>query len=57
MHENRLFITEATVPKGYPPPLIFQQSMGWIDQEGRRIRYRNIYYGDPDAPKPAMTGR
>jgi hypothetical protein len=57
MHENRLFITEATVPKGYPPPLIFQQSMGWIDQEGRRIRYRNIYHNEPDAPKPAITGR
>jgi len=57
MHENRLFITEATVPKGYPPPLIFQQSLGWVDEEGRRIRYRFIYHNEPDVPKPPIQGR
>ena len=55
MHENRLFIAEATVPRGYPPPLIFQQSLGWIDENGTRIRYRSIYHNEPDAPKPGRT--
>jgi hypothetical protein len=55
MHENRLFITEATVPKGYPPPLIFQQSLGWIDESGTRIRYQFMYHNEPDVPKPGRV--
>ena len=55
MHENKLFITEATVPRGYPPPLIFQQSLGWIDEHGTRIRYQSIYHNEPDVPKPGRT--
>jgi len=57
MHENRLVILEATVPKGYPPPTIFQQSLGWLDEEGRRVRYNVIYYNEPDFPKPGIRGR
>jgi len=57
MHENRLIILEATVPKGYPPPTIFQQSLGWLDEKGTRVRYQNIYYNEPDVPRPAIRGR
>jgi hypothetical protein len=57
MHENRLVITEATVPKGYPPPTIFQQSLGWLDAEGKKIRYPFIYHNEPDVPKPPIQGR
>jgi hypothetical protein len=57
MHDYRLFITEATVPRGYPPPLMFQQSIGWLDEGGARIRYQYMYYGEPDVPKPPITGR
>ena len=57
MHENRLVIAEATVPKGYPPPTIFQQSLGWLDEKGVRGRYQFIYYNEPDVPKPLMRGR
>ena len=57
MHENRLIILEATVPKGYPPPTIFQQSLGWLDEKGVRGRYQFIYYNEPDVPKPLMRGR
>ena len=57
MHENRLVMTEATVPKGYPPPAIFQQSLGWLDENGAKIRYQFIYHNDPDAPKPPFQGR
>jgi hypothetical protein len=43
MHENRLYIIDGTVPKGAPQPALFQQSMGFIDKEGKRIRYATIY--------------
>jgi hypothetical protein len=35
----RLYILEATVPRGYPPPVLFQSSMGFLDDQGRRVRY------------------
>ena len=57
MHDNRLVIAEATVPKGYPAPMIFQQSLGWLDAEGKRIRYQFMNYNEPDAPKPPGRGR
>jgi len=43
MHENRLYILDGTVPKGSPPPVLFQQSMGFLDKEGKRIRYDTPY--------------
>ena len=53
MHENRLIILEATVPRGYPPPTLFTQSLSWLDETGRAIRYSTIYVNAPDVPKPA----
>ena len=43
MHENKLFIFEGTVPKGYPEPGLFQQSVGWVDKDGNGLRYQIIY--------------
>jgi hypothetical protein len=57
MHANRLIILEATVPKNYPPPTIFQQSLGWLDENGTRIRYNNINHNEPDLPPPGIRGR
>ena len=57
MHDNRLIILEATVPRNYPPPTIFQQSLGWLDENGVRIRYNNINHNEPDVPKPGIRGR
>jgi hypothetical protein len=57
MHDYRLFIIEATVPRGYPPPLMFQQSLGWLDEKGMRIRYLYMNYHEPDVPKPPIRGR
>jgi hypothetical protein len=52
MHENRLYIAEATVPAGDPEPGIFQQSLGWIDEAGKSIRYQSIYRnGFPPPPR------
>ena len=56
MHENRLVIMEATVPKGYPPPSLFTQSLAWLDENGRGIRYSTIYVNAPDVPKPSGRG-
>jgi hypothetical protein len=50
MHEDRLYITEGTVPAGAPEPGIFQQSLGWIDDKGQGIRYRTHYVNGQ--PKP-----
>jgi hypothetical protein len=43
MHENRLYILDATTPAGAPPPALFQQSMGFLDKDGKRVRYATIY--------------
>ena len=39
LHASRLYILEATVPKGSPPPGHFQQSLGIFDEKGERVRY------------------
>jgi hypothetical protein len=43
MHENRLYILEGTVPAGAPPPGLFQQSLGFLDKDGIRVRYEAVY--------------
>jgi len=53
MHENRLYILEGTVPSDYPEPGLFQQSLGFVDEEGRKVRYRDYY--DNDYPPPALV--
>jgi hypothetical protein len=42
---RRLYIVEATVPRGYPPPGLFQQSLGMLDANGARMRFE-YYVGD-----------
>jgi len=51
MHENRLYIIEGTVPAGYPEPGLFQQSLGWLDENGVSIRYQT-YYSNGFPPPP-----
>lgn len=52
MHENKLYIGEATVPAGQPEPGLFQQSLGFIDENGRGIRYQSLYHqGFPTPPR------
>ena len=62
MHENKLYILEGTVPKGYPQPGLFQQSMGFVDANGNGIRYQgiiysNAYHGMGVYPKPSPGGQ
>jgi hypothetical protein len=60
MHEMKLFIVEATVPKGYPPATLFQTSMGWVDKDGNGIRYQTMYnnefHGLREYPVPPHAG-
>jgi len=60
MHEHKLYILEGTVPKGYPEPGLFQQSLGWVDKDGNGIRYQsvysNAYHGMGVYPRPAIAG-
>jgi hypothetical protein len=55
MHMNKLYVLEGTVPAGYPPPALFQQSIGFVDKAGNGIRYRDYY--DNDYPPPPLAGR
>jgi len=50
MHQNRLYIFEGTVTASSPPPGLFQQSLGFVDTEGRRIRYASAYSNAYPAP-------
>jgi hypothetical protein len=54
-HAGRLYIHEATVPAGMPEPILFMQSLAWINEKGSAIRYRTLYtegYGDWKFPSP-----
>jgi hypothetical protein len=55
LHENHLYIFDATVAKGMPPPLIFQQSPEFLDADGNSIRYRTFYFNR--VPEPRAGGR
>jgi hypothetical protein len=56
MHENRLVILEGTVPRGDPPPVAFNESLDWLNEQGRPVRYQYTYVNIPDVPKPLPRG-
>jgi hypothetical protein len=54
-HAGRLYIHEATVPADMPEPILFLQSLAWVNDEGKAIRYRTLYtegYADWKFPQP-----
>lgn len=58
MHQNKLYVMEATVPAGYPEPGLFQQSLGWLDDNGIGLRYQSIYTnGFPAPPRVNRAGQ
>ncbi len=57
MHEDRLYVLEATVPAGYPEPGLFQQSLRFLDKAGNPARYEGIYSNGFPAPPRAGGGR
>ena len=44
LHENRLYIIDATAANNDVPPIIFQQSFGFLDAEGKPVQYRSFYF-------------
>ena len=46
MLDRRLYVLEGTVPGHYPPPGHFQQSLGMLDEMGRRVRYEGDAEGN-----------
>src|SRR5499425_952232 len=58
MHENKLYMIEGTVPAGYPQPGLFQQSLGWLDENGIGLRYQSYYSnGFPPPARVVRAGR
>ena len=68
MHENKLYVQEGIVPKDAiaASAVLFQQSLGFLDQAGNTVRYQGIIYSNayhgtrlyppPVAPPPAGAG-
>jgi hypothetical protein len=57
MNQMKLYIVEATVPKGAPQPFLFSVSFGWVNKNGEVYGYRTMYNnefheieGVPDPP-------
>jgi len=57
MHEMKLYMVEATVPKGAPEPLLFVTGFALLDKDGKELRYKSLYsheiHGLKEAPVPA----
>ena len=56
MHEMKLYMVEATVPKGAPEPLLFVTGFVLLDKDGKDLRYQTLYsheiHGLKEAPVP-----
>ena len=46
MLDRRLYVLEGTVPGDAPPPGLFQQSLGMLDELGQRIRFEGDAEGN-----------
>lgn len=58
LHDYRLYILDGTVRGGTPPPALFQQSLGFFDKDGVRVRYETVYrHGYPAPPREPGSGR
>ena len=50
MHDDFLYISEGTVPAGYPEPGLFQQGLAFLDSNGNSIRYDSHYVNGQPVP-------
>jgi hypothetical protein len=61
MHEDRLYVLEATVPRGAPPPGLFQISLRFLDKDWRPVRYEwvgtQLYSNGYPAPPRVQPGQ
>ena len=60
MHDNRLYVIEGDVPKGYPEPELFKMSIGFIRSDGTESniysQVYNNYMGLGESPLPDLCG-
>jgi hypothetical protein len=63
MHENKLYLLEATAPSGMHGQEQFLQSLGWLDENGVGLRYTEVYSnadiflsGHPAPPRVNRAG-
>ena len=63
-HDGRLYIHKATVKPGMPEPILFMQNLGFVNAQGKNVRYKTFYtegYGAewnfPTTPTPPRTER
>jgi hypothetical protein len=56
LHENRLYILDATVARNAAAPIAFQQSLEFLDAEGKSVRYRTYYFDKLPEPKAGRRG-
>ncbi|HEX9876193.1 MAG TPA: alpha/beta hydrolase [Gammaproteobacteria bacterium] len=62
LNARRLYVLEGTVPEEAPPPVMFQQSLVVLDENGRRIRYvydendNRVRVAPPDPVAVARAG-
>lgn len=49
-HDDLLYISEGTVPAGYPEPGLFQQGLAFLDSNGNSIRYDSHYVNGQPVP-------
>jgi hypothetical protein len=43
MHDMRLYMAEATIPKGGPPGTLLQTSVSFVDAAGTPLAYQHLY--------------
>ena len=48
LHKRRLYIMEAIVPPDAPPPILYQASLNFLDEQGNQVRYEDNNYSFPD---------
>jgi protein tyrosine phosphatase (PTP) superfamily phosphohydrolase (DUF442 family) len=60
MHDNRLYVIEGTVPRGYPEPELFKMSIGFSRPDGTESNIYstvyNNYMGLGESPLPDLCG-
>ncbi len=56
LHRNRLYILESVTPKGALGAEISQQSLRFIDEQGKTVRYSRIYHNSAPPPPRVEPG-
>jgi hypothetical protein len=44
MHDRKLYVLEAVSPESFPEPALFTHSIGYLDKDGKKIRYTETVY-------------